>query len=214
MNLFRSTRGAFALAVSAALLAAGVAPLGCNNAERAREEARSSARTFRSTLEGLPNNVDATINQLVELTAANNSRRGETFRNFSRELGFMENRANELGRQADLAQSNADAFFREYISQSMASRDPAVRKAAMDSVSTRRDAVNTALSILDDGRRQYRELFANLRDIQNRLRTDMSPAAINNLSPQIQAAIRQGNDVKDYVAALDDRIDALLNIQR
>jgi len=214
MNPFRSTRGAFALALSAAVLTAGLAPTGCNNAERAREQARTSAKNFRSTLEALPNNVDATINQLVQLTAENNTRRGETFRDFSRELGFMENRANELGRQADIAQSNADAFFREYVSQSMASRDPAVRQAAMDNVSNRRDAVNSALSILDDGRRQYRELFANLRDIQNRLRTDLSPAAINNLSPQIQAAIRQGNDVKEYVAALDDRIDSILNIQR
>lgn len=214
MNPFRTTRAAFALALSGALLTAGLAPMGCNNAERTRQDARASAQTFRQTLERLPNNIDATLRELAQLTAADNTRRADTFRNFSQEFSMMQDRAQQLSRQADLAETQTQTFFREYVRESMASRDPAAREAAVESLANRRDAVDNAQRLLSDGRRQYRDFAGTLRDIQNRLRTDLSPEAINRLSPQISAAIREGTDVRNYIDRLDEQIDAILNIQR
>ncbi|HBS29101.1 MAG TPA: hypothetical protein DEB06_06540 [Phycisphaerales bacterium] len=186
---------------------------GCaTQAERARSTARSSATDFQRSLEGLPSRIENTLTSLNQVTAGNNTNRAASFREFSQALQFQQDAATRLGRQADAAQANSQEFFRQYIAQAMASRDPAARQNAMDSLAGRQDAVNSALRFLNDGRNQYREFAGTLRDLQNDLRVDLSQASIDRLTPRVQAAIRQGTDLRNYIDRLDEQLNAVLNI--
>lgn len=190
-------------------------PAGCaSSTEKARTEARASAESFQQSLEKLPAKIDAANTKLVELMAANNTNRAQTFREFSDQLTYLRNAAKDLDAQADVAKADSQKFFREYTGSAMSGRDAAERKAAMDSLSTRQDAVKSAMSYLEAGRKDFNSLAGSFRDLQNDLRSNLGADAISKLSPRVESTIRQANDVKNYIARLDEQINAALNLGR
>jgi uncharacterized protein (DUF3084 family) len=199
---------------SLAIMLAGASLTGCASAERSREEARASASSFQSSLQKLPPSIDSTLKALAETISTGNTNRAESFREFSQQLNYMNSFAERLGKHADAAQANAQEFFRQYTEEAMSSRDPAARSAAMANLTSRQDAVETAAWYLNQGRNKYREFAGTLRDIQNQLRGDLSPAAVERMTMKVQAVIAEGNDVRNYVDRLDEQIDSILSINR
>ncbi len=208
-----SKRSILSLAFAALLIPA--LSSGCaSSTERARTEARDSAESFQKSLVELPRKIDATTDKLLSLQSTATTDKAEAFRDFSKALDSQQRAAEDLGKQADAAAADSEEFFRKYVEDAMSGRDPAARKAAMDSISSRKDARDAAMSYIEKARKSYRDLAGSLRDVQNDLRNDLSPAAISKQSPKIQKVVQQAKDVKDYVARLDEQITTALNIKR
>ena len=178
--------------------------------ERAQARLDSSVATFRQNLDAMPANIDRTIAALTELRNSANTDPAASFRRFSQEFSWMQNRAAELGAQADRATANSAAFFREWTRDSMSGRSAAERQAAEERIVERRDQRDAALSLLSSGRTQYSQLANSLRDIQNDLRRNLSWENIQSMEPQMGRVVRQSVDVQNYIARLKEQIDAIV----
>lgn len=202
------------LIVAVAAVAMASLPTGCKSSvERAREDARDSAAAFQRSLSALPGKIDSTMNKLAELTAPNNANRAQSFREYSDQLNYLRDAGEDLSAQADAANADAHEFFREYVSSSMSGKDPAARQAAMDSLATRKDAVNSALSYLEQGRKRSQDLVGSFRDIQDQLRNNLSDDAVARVRQRSGEIITPATDVKNYIARLEEQIRATLNIK-
>lgn len=185
---------------------------GCaSDAERAESAAADSVSAFRKNLDAMPSNIDKTMAALTEVASPSNTNKAESYRKFSSEFSWMQNRANEMGAQADRAVANSKNYFREWAREGMASRNNDERKRIEQAIADSRVDTDKALQYLTDGRRNYGEFANRLRDIQNRLRGDMSQPSIDALGPSIERARRDAMDVKNTIARLGEQIDATLS---
>lgn len=178
--------------------------------ERAQARVDSSVATFRQNLDAMPANIDRTIAALTELRNSANTDRAASFRRFSQEFSWMQNRATELGVQADRATADSAAFFRAWTRDALSGRSSADRQAAEERIVERRDQRDAALSLLSSGRTQYSTLANSLRDIQNDLRGDLTWENIQSLEPEMGRVVRQSVDVQNYIARLKEQIDAIV----
>ena len=121
------------LAFAALLIPCAVERLRILDPAGAGTEARDSAESFQKSLVELPRKIDATTDKLLALQSTATTDKAEAFREFSKALDSQQRAAEDLGKQADAAAADSEEFFRKYVEDSMSGRDPAVRKAAMDS---------------------------------------------------------------------------------
>lgn len=201
-------RSITALALASALI---LPTTGCQSAkQKAASETASTVAAFRKNLDAMPNNIDQVIGALTAMRAENNTNRAQTFRDLSTQFAWMQNRAKELGVQADKATADSSAYFRAWAEEAMADKSPAERKRVADNISSRRDLRDTALSYLTDGRQRYQDLAYSVRDVQNSLRTNLTQANITALTPEIERIVLEATDVKNYIDRFDDQIDTIL----
>ena len=201
-------RSVTALALASALL---LPAAGCQSAkQKAASETASTVAAFRKNLDAMPNNIDQVVSALTAMRAENNTNRAQTFRDLSEQFAWMQNRAKELGVQADKATADSSAYFRAWAEEAMADKSPAERQRVADNISARRDLRDTALSYLTDGRQRYQDLAYSVRDVQNSLRTNLTQANINALTPEIERIVLEATDVKNYIDRFDDQIDTIL----
>src|SRR6185369_14135012 len=88
---------------------------GCaSKTERAREETLSKTATFNSRLKALPALIDRTVHDAATAAAPKNTTRESDFRKFQASLAELRESAKLVGDKYVQAQSNSDAFFREW----------------------------------------------------------------------------------------------------
>ncbi len=199
--------------LTAAILAATVLlpAAGCQSAkQKAASQTASTVAAFRKNLNAMPNNIDQVIASLTALRNTENTNPAQTYRNLTEQFAWMQNRAKELGVQADKATADSSAYFRAWAAEAMADKSPAERKCVADNISARRDLRDTALSYLTDGRKRYQDLAYSVRDVQNGLRGNLTQANITKLTPQIEQIVLQATDVTNYIDRFDDQIDTIL----
>lgn len=201
------------VAVSVAVGMVHTIPGCASSTERAASEARSSVSKFRENLEAMPNNIDRTIAALDEMRSTQNTNRAKTYRDLSTQFAWMQNRAKDLGEQADKATSDSDAYFRAWVGEAMKNSSSEERREAQDAISARRDLRDQAVRYLSEGRQQYTELANSIRDLQTSLRGNLTQANVSALTPQIERTVLKATDVKEYIARLDEQIDAILNVR-
>jgi hypothetical protein len=193
----------------------GVSSLaGCaSGAEATRSQARGEADSFRQSLSEMPGHIDKTIASLMTLSdnrAADKSKELKTFKN---ELATMDRDAREIGKQADRATSDADAYFSAWARETARTADPQKRQEMERTMTSRRANYETAQSYLNSARRRYLDLTENLHDIARmyeRSGTDSTQPAVRDA---IDQSVQDSVYVKNYVARLSEQIDTVLGIK-
>jgi hypothetical protein len=194
-------------------LTAGM-PIGCTTQqERDRKVARKSASEFRSDLDKMPGQIDRVISDLTSLTSTANTNRTATFNDYTRNLNALREQARSLGEQADAASIDATRYFRDWADSALKEKDPASREAALKGLDQRRQAVADATSYLERGKAETRRLINSLDEIRTKLSGNLSQGQIDSVSGLVESSIRDSVNVKEYVARLDEQIDAVLAIK-
>lgn len=202
--------GALVVAACSSALVTG----GCKSPqEAARETARASAGDFRTALQSMPGNIDSMTGKLASLIDARNTNRGASYLDFTRQLPLLDRDALMISDQADKATADASAYFKEWGKSSMNTADPAKRAAMETAMANRKTDYNTALAYLNDGKKSYRDLMGNLRDIEAKLKSGVTQESINAAGPAIQKAMMDATNVKNMVARMTEQLDATLGLK-
>ena len=200
-----------ALSITAAALV--LSSSGCQSPrESARGEMLSQAGTFREQLEQMPAMIDDTKTRLLAATSGQNPSRADDFREFSRSLSALREKATLVGREANIAEVNAENYFAEWAKEARRTKSadrPEVREAAAAS----RAQTDQALGYLTAARKDFAALITSLTNVETRLKASLSDASVAAAQPDVSAAISQSLDVRNRIDRLDEVIDAALAVK-
>ncbi len=199
--------------VSAALvlLCASVLVLaGCSTTAGYGKRAARSARDFQEELQVMPGQIDAVMNDLNTLTAGTTTNRADVFKQYSKDLEKLEDHAKSVAHARDEAVKNSQKYFREWLQSSRSYKDPAKRDAALRALDAGQSQTNQALAYLNQGADDFRSLTDQLNEIKSTLARDMSPANVQKVGSNLGPVLDKADDVKQYIARLDEQIDAAL----
>jgi ABC-type transporter Mla subunit MlaD len=158
----------------------------------------------------MPGQIDAVMNNLNTLTAGTTTNRAEVFEEYSRNLTQLEHHAKSVAHARDDAEKNSQKYFREWLQSSRSYKDPAKRDAAIQSLEAGRSQTDQARAYLNQGAGDFRSLTDQLNGIRSTLGKDMSPATVQKVGSSLGPVLDKANNVKQYIARLDEQIDAAL----
>lgn len=196
-----------------ALMSAGALGGCVSSTERARRQAVESAEAFHRSVAALPDRIQATADSLVALTSAPAADTSKGFREFSKRLTSLESAADDVGARAERAATDALVYVRKHAEDKI-SGDSMMGRMAIGGILSRTRITDAALSGLDDFRAGFSDLAGSLRAVRDELKANLSPDAINSLSPWIQKVVEQARVLKDYASLLDEQIAAALGLTR
>lgn len=210
MRLLKTSIGFLGLGMC--VLAGGMLVSGCaSDTEAKRAEARGAAGSFRSSLNTMPGQIDATMAKLATLSDNRTSDKSKALSEFRKELSNMDSDARRLSQEADHATKDADAYFRQWAREAATSSNK--QEAAGESMATKRAHYETARSYLENARRHYLGLTEGLHNIERMY----SAGNVNSADPAVSAAIEQATQdsvyVKNYIARLGEQIDSTLGLK-
>jgi hypothetical protein len=193
----------------AAIAAASFLSACASSTERAESKSVSSARSFRDDLTVMPSRVDATMNKLYEVTSTTNTNRGDSYNAFRDQLQYLQQDANRVSGEADKAKSDRERYFREW-NREAAKSDPAKREEMKTTAAAERLRYDTAVSYLDSAKQNYRDLIAQLNDINKKLGANLGSYSSPEVQDGVSNAVLKSTNLKNYMARLTEQIDTAL----
>jgi hypothetical protein len=197
------------LCVAAMALAASTLG-GCKSStEKAEEKSVASARTFRHDLAQMPARVDGTMNTLYDVGATNTTNRADRYNAFRDQLNWLQQDAKRVAAEADKAKSDRETYFREWNREAVRA-DAAKREDMNATAAARRINYDNAVAYLENAKENYRQLVAQLNDINKMLGGDLTKFSSPDVQQGINNATVKSTNLKNYISRLTEQIDSAL----
>lgn len=197
--------------VAGGILAVGIAApfTGCaSRSDRARESSLAGIDSFQQRLDGMPNVIDAAVNDMMEATSGQNPNRAADFQAFKRSLANMRDAANHVGAQYEQALGDSSSYFREWNRE--ARNASGADRAAMDAqIASGMATREQALEYFSQARTHFLSLVESMTAIETRLTASLSEQAVLDAQPQIQSALVEATNTRNYIDRLDETLDSV-----
>jgi chromosome segregation ATPase len=189
-----------AMALGFALLLAG----GCATSGEKMVESFSQTR---KTVAAAQAQVDATLVSLHALRSTRADDLKEGFRRYEKDVEKLEAEGADSRRRASAMQEEADAHIKAWQDEMKTLKDAQIKGSLED----RREAVRSNFKLLklyaQDARKAYGPFLAGNKEMVRALSIDLSPAAIQSLSPSIDRVLLDGKALQEKLAAMQHAMD-------
>jgi type IV pilus biogenesis protein CpaD/CtpE len=193
------------------LVALAIAVAGCASGGK-QSGGEKAFETFQRTQIGLTQaqqQVDKIMTTMDQFQYSGNL--NNAFQNYKAAVAELDKSAVQAKRRADAMRENAPMYTAKWQKEMDSISDPSIKA----SVESRREAVRANFAQVraaaDDARQAYEPFMRDLKEIQQALSINLSPAALPGLKPAMDRARSEGQTLKAKLSALQKQLD---NIER
>ena len=183
---------------------------GCASPTRGEKMVQSYQRT-RETVAESQGQVDLTLGTLLALRRTPADQLSPAFRRYKEAVDGLAKEADAATFRAKSMQEEADEHIRAWQEEVAEFKNEAVKA----SLQARRDAVKSNFAIVrmyaDDVKKAYGPCLSGNQEIVRALSIDLSPAAIDSLTPAIDGVVTSGAALKQKLAAMRHALDNIAN---
>jgi hypothetical protein len=165
----------------------------------------------RKTVSEYQRQVDVTLLSLHKLRSTPVPALKDGFNTYKDAVEKLEEQGADAKKRATVLQDRAESHIKAWEAEMSSLKDPTI-KSTMDQ---RRQAVRSNYKLLmlyaQDARKAYGPCLAGNKDVVQALSIDLSPAAIESLSPSIDRVLLDGAALKEKLAAMQHALDNIAN---
>jgi hypothetical protein len=152
--------------------------------------------------------VQATTDSLAKLSASSTADAVPNYNAFSEQLAKLQTKAEETKNRAnDLRKRGAD-YLAMWNKQATV-QNPELRRQAIEQQGQAQQTLNQLTSEMDATREEFQPFMANLTDVSNYLRGNVTPANLQSTSGLVTKATEQGNSVNQHIDGVIGALDSV-----
>jgi chromosome segregation ATPase len=194
-----------ALAVGLTLLA------GCASGSGRTEPSETAISSMKETREELGRAqglVEKTQQALTQLAAAQGDVR-PPYQAFTKAVADLQSSADRARKDAEAMQARGREYLASWEKEMAQVSDPQIRSSAAERQAAVRATYREIADTTRDTRASYDAYMKKLQEIQKALANDLTPGGVNTVRPAIQAALADGEALKQQFAVLSGHIDGV-----
>lgn len=196
----------------AALLLAITVATGCSSGGGRSAESQKAVEGFQSVRGNLAKaqkQVDESLASLNQLSSGGGDV-SKTYGTFSKEVDELDKAGKDAAKRSESMRKNLDAYIKKWQAEMQTMQDPAIRASVGERQNAVRANFEKVRKAAQETRAAYTPFMATLQEVRKALSLDMSPAALTGLKPAIDNANKQGQTLKQKLAATDAELQNML----
>lgn len=197
------------------MLLAVVSPLivGCQTRPVVVERAQGTAVDFRRNLAQINPQIERTIATLTQLQRTDVKSHGAAFAQYQNNLKILEELVQPIRYQSDRLRREGLNYFKAWSEELIVADSSADRKSLEQARSQAEFRYKSFMEYLDNGTDDFRQLYYQLKDIEEYLAPDVSTENIAKQKPLIDAASARSYRVTGRIDLLGKEIKKWLSGQ-
>jgi chromosome segregation ATPase len=195
----------------AAALMAGCASGGGGGKGRSAESKKAieGFQAVRGSIDKAQKQVDETLASLNQLGSGGGDM-SKTFGTFSKEVDELDKAGKDAAKRSESMRKNVDAYIKKWQAEMQQMQDATIRASVTERQNAVRANFDKVRAAAQEARAAYTPFMATLQETRKALSIDMSPAALTGLKPAMENANKQGQTLKQKLAAMGSELDAML----
>lgn len=199
------------LASAAALTFSGCANSSGTSTYTQSEKAAKAILSTGGTLTNLNSQIDATLASVDSLVNQPASNLTAQYQTFVKQFAALEKQANTVSENAKTMRAKADQYLSIWGTQVASIQNTSLRSAALDRRAEVSAQLQKLISDYSNVSSSYAPLQQSLKDIQQVLGADLTPAGLNTVRPFVAQAAQKAQPIKQAVSSLTNEFANLSN---
>ena len=180
--------------------------VGCQTRPAVVERAQTTAVQFRKNLADINPQIERTFATLAQLQRADVKVHGAAFDQYQNNLKILEELVQPIRYQSDRLRREGLNYFKAWSEEMVVAHSSGDRKSLELARSQAEDRYKLFMEYLDNGTDDFRQLYYQLKDIEEYLLPDVSSENIAKQKPLIDAAFARSFRVRGRIDLLDNEI--------